>query len=375
MRVCIVVGGKFHSLALAQQLHKRGYLERLIITRPEIARKLGNNAVSIPLPEYLGKVWSVIPFVNRIIPYNYIKDNLFDLLAKRHIKSCDVFVGWAHFALYSMRVARTLGAKLVIERGSAHILVQNQILAQEYRRLGIPYTPVHRLLISKQLKEYEEADFIVVPSEFARDSFLSQGVDAEKLIVIPYGVDTRMFRPQEKQDKTFRILFVGAVSIEKGVHYLLQAVSELKLKDSEVLLIGRINTLMKSILAQYRDMFEHINYVPQQKLRQYYANASVFVLPSLHEGSALVTYEAMACGLPLIVTRNAGSVMKDGIHGFIVPVGDVEAIKEKILYLYEHEEERIAMGHAAREYVVENFTWDHYGERVVRAYQTILGLG
>jgi glycosyltransferase involved in cell wall biosynthesis len=98
------------------------------------------------------------------------------------------------------------------------------------------------------------------------------------------------------------------------------------------------------------------------------------VLPSVEEGSALVTYEAMACGLPLIVTPNTGAVARDGVDGFVIPARDVGALQEKILYLYEHGDERRRMAESARQYVLENFTWDDYGDRIVSAYSKMIRL-
>jgi glycosyltransferase involved in cell wall biosynthesis len=107
-------------------------------------------------------------------------------------------------------------------------------------------------------------------------------------------------------------------------------------------------------------------------LSRYYSNSSVFVLPSLADSFALVVLEAMACGVPVIVTENTGSkeVFRDGVDGFVVPIRDVEAIKEKILFLYENRDVCQAMGEAARQRASE-VTWDRLERRAVEIYGAI----
>ena len=82
-------------------------------------------------------------------------------------------------------------------------------------------------------------------------------------------------------------------------------------------------------IAQYRDYFTYRTHVPHIEMPRLFRQADIFVFPSLHEGSALCTYEALACGLPVITTANSGSVVRHGIDGFIVPIRDVEALTEK----------------------------------------------
>lgn len=98
-------------------------------------------------------------------------------------------------------------------------------------------------------------------------------------------------------------------------------------------------------------------------MHHYFQRADIFVYPSLYEGSAIAIYEALASGLPVITTPNNGSRITDGVEGFIVPIRDVEALKEKILVLYEDRELRETMGTNARKRA-EEFTWATYRRKV-----------
>ena len=105
----------------------------------------------------------------------------------------------------------------------------------------------------------------------------------------------------------------------------------------------------------------------------YLNQGTIYVFPSQWEGSAKTVYEAAACGLPCVTTKEAGDVIRDGIEGILVKPGDVDAIANAIRYFYDHPEAVEKMGAAARQRVVENFTWDHYRSRLLDAYSTAIG--
>jgi len=326
------------------------------------------RVTELRLPDWIGRALRRMPGVNRLVPWNWVKDNLFDLMAVRHVSECDIFHVWNNYGLFSLRKAKRLGATVIVERGSTHPLTQQRLLQEEYARWGVRFPATNRRLLGKQLQELAEADYIYIPSAFVRRSMIEEGISAEKLIEIPFGANLSLFQPALCQDDLFRILFVGTVSLRKGIPYLLEAMHKLNLARIELLLVGHISEDAKSVLAKYSDLFRAIGPVSHEELPAHYARGSIFVLPSIEEGSALVTYEAMASGLPLIVTTNTGSVVRDGVDGFVVPIRDAGALAEKIQFFYENEESRRTMGAAAREYV-QQFTWERYGKQVMAAYR------
>jgi glycosyltransferase involved in cell wall biosynthesis len=227
--------------------------------------------------------------------------------------------------------------------------------------------------VEKELKEYEEADYITIPSSFVRRTFLEKGVPESKLIQVPYGVDLSAFKQVPKEDNIFRVMFAGGMTLRKGVHYLLQAFSELNLPNSELLLLGSYNEEIKSFFEKYKGQFKWLGHIPQKELYKYYSQGSVFCLPSLEEGMAYVQVQAMVCGLPLICTTNTGGedLIREGIDGFTVPIRDVEKLKEKIKFLYDNPEICGQMGKSAKEHISQGFTWDDYGDKIVREYERI----
>ena len=108
---------------------------------------------------------------------------------------------------------------------------------------------VHPKVVERELTEYQEADFIAIPSQFVKETFLQQGIPEERLIQVPFGVDLTHFYPVPKEDNTFRIIHCGNISIRKGVHYLLQAFAELNLPGAELWLIGSMTDEIKPFLT------------------------------------------------------------------------------------------------------------------------------
>jgi glycosyltransferase involved in cell wall biosynthesis len=230
-------------------------------------------------------------------------------------------------------------------------------------------------MIERELLEYQEADYISVPSVLAKETFLLRGFPEAKIIQVPLGVDTQCFKPVPREDNRFRIIFVG-LSIVKGLHYFLQAIDELNLKDSEVWLIGGINKDIAPFLKKYSLRFKHLGIIPHRDLYQYYSQASIFVNFALEDGFAMALLEAMACGVPVICTENTGAkdIVRDGIDGFILPARNTEALKEKISYFYQYPQKTREMGKQARLRVEASFTWKHYGERIIQIYRRIAGI-
>lgn len=380
MQVCISVGARFHAFDLAWQMQKRGFLRRLITSYPKFKVKewgIENQKIRTVIShELLTRGWKTLAqrFRLKADPQFHFNSR-YDRIASRYIPAdTDVFVGWSSMSVRSIRRAKQLNARTVLERNSTHIVYQRNILMEEYSRFGVqPQLPDPRM-IDRELQEYDEVDYICVPGSFAYQSFIQQGVPKEKLLQVPFGVDATNFYPIPKKDSTFRIIHAGALTIRKGVHYLLQAFHELALKNSELWLIGSPSAEIVPFLNKYGG--SHVvlrGTFPQSKLYEQYSQGSVFCLASIEEGFAMVISQAMACSLPVVCTTSTTGhdIIRENIDGFVVPIRDVEAIKNRIALLYEDQELCRSMGQAARKQILSNFTWDHYGETMAKVYARI----
>jgi glycosyltransferase involved in cell wall biosynthesis len=272
------------------------------------------------------------------------------------------------------RRAKAHGKLWICDRGSTHILTQKRILEEEYKCWGAAPPIFSSEHLERCLAEYEESHAVVVPSQFVKRSFLEHGIPSERIFQCPYGVDLSEFRPVAKADDIFRVIFVGAASIRKGIGYLLRAVEPLvKKRQCELWLVGSIDPSARHVLVRYRDTFIYKGALSKGELWRYYSQASALVLASVEEGLALVQAQAMACGIPVIATTNTGAedLFTDGVEGFIVPIRSPEAIREKLEWMIANPGLRDRMARAALERVKSLGGWNQYGDRVQSVYREV----
>jgi glycosyltransferase involved in cell wall biosynthesis len=255
------------------------------------------------------------------------------------------------------------------------VLSQERILADERKQFptwepgSYDFDSVRREIPSGDLL-LTASDYFVCPSEFVRDDVVAHfGVPASRTVVVPYGVDRRWLG-LTPVPHLGRVLFVGSAGLRKGLHYLAMAAQKLAVSDPrmEFRVAGDVT---QTIVSQ--PSCRHLRFlgrVPRYLIHREFEAADVFVLPSLAEGSAEVTYEALAAGLPVITTRSAGSVVRDGVEGRIVPERDPEALAGAILELTLDRGLRERMSIAARERA-RQFTWERYGERLLAYLESL----
>jgi len=382
IKVCQSVFGKFHHFHLARQLHKRGLLEKIYSTYPRW--KLKEEA--IPSDKI-----DTFPWIQTLLMakwrYGVINEKLdkelnwrlfesFDNHVARNMPRCDVYVGISASGLHAGTKAKKRGIKYICDRGSSHIKYANSILTEEYKHWGIKFTGIDPRLIEKEEKEYQESDIITVPSEFVLKSFIEKGVSPGKLRKIPYGADLNNFTPVGKPPKdTFEVLFVGQVSLRKGIPYLLSGFSKFRHSQKRLRIVGSIYPGMEAIFKKHNmSNVEIVGPVPQHQLKYIMSESHVMILPSIEEGLALVQGQALACGCPLISTTNTGGedLFANGKEGFIVPIRDSAAITERLEFLAQNPKIREEMSLAALERVKKIGGWDSYGEQFAKLCQEIV---
>jgi glycosyltransferase involved in cell wall biosynthesis len=208
-----------------------------------------------------------------------------------------------------------------------------------------------------------DADLAICPSKWVRDDLVQNfGFPSEHTAIVPYGVNPELFSLRNEPVRG-RILFAGTAELRKGIHYL-AAAEKLLVRGArcEFRVAGNVE---RSVANQQQ--CRHLKFlgrIPRVKMTGEFAVADLFVLPSLAEGSAETTYEALACGVPVVTTPEAGSVVRDGIDGRIVPSRDPEALANAIAEIVEDRQKRERMSRAARERA-HDYTWERYGERLL----------
>lgn len=379
MKVTISVPGRFHAFYLARELQRRQHLQALITTYPkfEVAKyDIDPRQVRPKLAiEFARRIWPRLPGSFGPIP-DYRLLDFYDWQVSHSIpRGTDLFVGWSGASLRAIRKAKAAGIPTLLVRGSTHALHQRDILLEEAEIWGTPAPDFDDRLMEKQLVEYDAADFIYNQTEYVKRTFTDRGVDGDRIVVVPTGVNTDWFHPVEKEDDVFRVIFCGGLSVRKGLPYLLDAFTRLDLPNSELWLIGPRTGDTDTILARYDSPRIQVKGVYREwDLHKAYSQGSMFCLPSIEEGLAMVQAQAMACGLPLVCTEAAGgqAFVRDGEDGFVIPMRSADAIAEKISLFHADQDRARAMGESARKRISENFTWHHYGDRIEAAYQGLI---
>lgn len=340
-----------------------------------------NRQSEIPGPLIKSLRWHPIRLLSWLeSPYYYgAKKHYLDSLVARELATgaYDLFHGWSGETVRTLREAKKRGIPTVLEIPTWHrnkgkpkpLLTKSE---RHRARMSGRQGWLNNLLINRQqmLEEYELADLILVLSKRAEETFLVAGIPQEKLFMFPRATDPERFTPGARPS-IFRAVFTGALIKRKGVHHLLEAWHRLDLQNAELLLVGTLHGEITPYLAKFPSTnVKVIGWVANPE--EYYRQSSVHIFPSLCEGSAKVTYDAAACGLPQITTRESGDVVVDGLNGLVVRAGDVDSLADAIERLYKSPDRMVEMGIAARKRIVENFTWDHLRARLLSAYETVL---
>lgn len=294
------------------------------------------------------------------------KDYAFDNIASIKLDTMNIFHGWCNMSYSQILKAHSFGAKTVIERASSHVLDQYRVMVEEYERFKIKSGPIHPYSIRKQLNEYEMSDYVATPSEYSKQSLLNHSISEEKILQLPYGVDTDKFTPiKVEKDNIFRVLFVGQNWIRKGLYYLEKAFSELDIKDAKL--------IVRCDAPIFPDI-DYKNIIRKEwvdDIVELYNSIDIFCLPTLEEGNALVVGELASCSVPSITTYNSGTWLEDGKSCFFVPIRDINALKEKLRYCYDNPDVVKKFGREARKKAEKN-TWDNYGKRLLDNYEKII---
>lgn len=375
MRVTVSVYGRFHAFDLARELEHLGALERLITSYPaRIAERFGipreRTQSLLPL-EAWGRLTRRLPRGPREL-LEPLGHAAFARWASRCLpESPEVFVGWSGSSLAALQAARRRGALTVLERGSAHIDAQAELLTQAYASAGLRPSLPPSSIMARERAEYQSADLIAVPSPFVAETFLQRGFSREKLLINPYGVDLTRFQPAGELPPGLKLLFVGRASIRKGAHLLLEAFAGWRDPQASLTFVGPVESELEPYFARWADArVRRIGVVPQAALAEHYRAANLFCLPSFEEGMAMVLFQAAACGLPLLISANTGgtALLDGGRAGWLLADSSVAALQAGFAAALAAPGELAAKGQAARALVQAGYGWQDYGRRAWQAY-------
>lgn len=373
MKIVQTVFGVFHHFDLARQLQARGHLEQIFSTWPwkRLKREgIPHHKVQtfpwIHTPEYLMRRAGLLPRWMDDLS-GYANALALDEFTFKRIPQCDALIAISGSSLKTGQLVQQHGGVFICDRGSSHQRYQDELVTEEYRRWGVHERVSDPRDTAREERIYDKSDAIVVPSSFARRSFIQMGISETRLHVIPYGVQLERFRPTLEPPpipQRLELLFAGQVGLRKGVPYLLEAFAKLNHPRKRLRIVGAINDAFKPVLRQLpQESVEFLGVLPQDRLMEIMSSSHLLVLPSIEEGLALVQGQAMACGCPVLASTNTGAedLFEDEKEGFIVPIRDSAALLNRMQRIVDEPGLHLRLRTAALERVQHIGGWNDYG--------------
>jgi len=331
------------------------------------------NVVEYPWPELASRLWG--RFSHAASNGWILAAHKFDRWVSKKIEgtSGKVFVGVENCAYHSFRVAKNRGMKLVYDCPGFNARDTLAAAEEAAQRFGLTVVSVGDTPEMEHRKELEInlADCVLCCSDVHAQSLRSWGVSPDKAMVIPLWIDsTRWFPINEVKapSEKLRVLYAGGISLRKGIPFLVEAARWIK-KDVELSMVGRVSDDVRPILKKEVDWLKTSPSVTKADLRQIYWQHDVLVLPSLGDSFGFVALEAMACGLPVIVTENCGVPVPD--PAWRVPIMDSQAIAERLEYYAADREALRHDGQIAAEFA-RQYTPQRYREQIKNLFRRLL---
>ena len=289
----------------------------------------------------------------------------------------DIIHTWPTGALETLRTAARLGIPTVLERPNAYTGFAMRVVQEECDRLGVALPPDHEHAynekkLHKEEQEYRLATRLLCPSDFVVKTFLDRGFAKEQLARHTYGFDEKVYRPESKPRNSKRgltMLFVGVCAVRKGLHYALEAwLRSPASKDGTFQIAGEFLPEYQERLAPMLAhpsvrVLGHRNDVPELMRK-----SDILVLPTIEEGSALVTLDARASGCVLLVSEAAGAACRHMEDALVHRVGDLEALVRHITMLHADRVLLDRLRTTSLESCAE-ITWTAAGARLLEVYR------
>ena len=297
------------------------------------------------------------------------QDEGFDRSVAKALTCSPVLHGLPGQCLHTFRRAKELGTITVLNHASGPVEHQVELVRPEFEHAGLKLEDHSRFdsaYFEREREEYRLADFHCAASSIVKDQLVSSGIDASKIFSVPYGADTEIFRKRSElpRDDSFRIVFAGALSLRKGIRYLLNALEISEDSDWHCHFYGARSTETNREFDAYKGgpAITRHGAVSAENLAQAFRNSSVLVLPSAEEAFGMVVVQALQCGLPCIVSDRVGAqdLIEHRKNGSIVPFGDSNALVKELQWWQ-----------ANPKIVADNFSWKSPAQTFLERHNSI----
>jgi hypothetical protein len=300
---------------------------------------------------------------------NEFDATMYDHMAALRMEECELFLGAASSSLSTGKAVQRQGGAFVLDRACPDIRYQQSMLAEEAKKAGGQFHKHAQWFLERQVEEYEQADFLLMPSNYSRNSYPEH--IRNKTILAPLCGRTRILpRVRKPAGSPFVVGVVGGDPLRKGYLYLLQAWKDLALPNAQLKIRSGAGYRKFSVLAKLVDEQPNvsiISYIPD--ISEFYAQCDAFILPSVDDGFGMALFEAMANGVPSIATHTTGAseLLEGGHDALLIDAWSVEQIKKSLSALYESAELREQLGLSGQAKVsslMEGETARHYEQGI-----------
>lgn len=360
----------------------------LALSQSDINFEIFSSTPKNKWPAISRKELSFRPLPFKILEhFNLIKRNrflremdaiIFDNIVSLCKSDCDIFHGWATFSLNTGKKYKKKGTPFILDRACPHISFQENLLIEEAELTKSNYIPNSKMFLDRCLEEYELADKIIVPSNYSYKSFINKGFKKNKIQKLKLNINyiAQKKRKFIKNNNKFVLGTIGGNPLRKGIKYLIDAWQSLKLHNATLLLKTSEFELKKN-----KDLFKKVKndqtimIMPYFKnIEDFYMKCDLFCLPSVDDGFGLAALEAMASGVPVIVTENVGAseMVENNVNGFVGKIRDVNFLSEKILALYH--DKSLLKYFSENSYSSYNnylYSQDNYNNNILKIYRSL----
>lgn len=361
MRIAIAAHGRFHAFDLTRELLRRGHQVMLLTNYPKFAAgRFGLPAAhvrSLVLHGVLSRVaWRLrqrgLPFYPEAWLHTWFGRWVATQVRRER---WDVAVCWSSIGEETFQALQGTQTLRVCQRGSAHICTQARLLQEEEVRTGSAQDRPSPWIVAREEREYALADVIQVPSTFAKQTFLTEGLPPEKVDVLTLGVNTATFRATPAviearcarilSGRPMRVLNVGTFSFQKGMWDIRAVIRSVDADRFAFRFVGPIAPECTNLVSELSSVAIFIPKQPQEKLPSYYAWGDVFILPTIQDGFQMVLAQAAAAGLPILTTSHGAGqdLVREAESGWVLPIRSSNAFVDRLRWCDEHRDELAAI--------------------------------
>lgn len=383
-QVCVAILGARQHYAVAKLFHRAGMLGRFytdLYLQGEEGPLPAESVISFPFfglwyrwtarrardPSFLRGLYgeAAISFAKQVVRFGFPDAQV--------LYSCN------GPALELFQHAKAQGIRCILEQILIPQDEMRRLLQEEMERWpgwepGLCFEKGRDLLGDREQLEWEWADLILGASPVVLEGILRHQIPQSKCRLVPYGVPLEVFSPKKtgttEGSSKLRILFAGDVGLRKGVPYLLEALRALGTSCIEARFAGKVS-LHPARLRPYRGCATFLGPIARHQMADLYHWTDLLVAPSICEGSSLVTYEALASGIPVIATPHAGAWVRDGVDGLVVPLRDSQTLASVLERFLRDREFLRSCSHEAAS-GRDQFGLDAYQERLIQAVQQVM---